>query len=189
MPSIVVISDSVGTRFIVVVHERTTLPLRITEHEPHWPWPQATLVPVSPACRRITSDSFSFASHMTTVGSPLMMSSFLSMHDSLERMAGRWRVGAGGLSPLRGPAASAARLRPDRGRSAACREGSSERRELACDGGDEGMPVLPSSGGRPRVSVRKAKERRARNARALPALLSTLGDTAVSRCTLPAQAP
>ena len=74
---------------MVVVHERTTLPLRITEHEPHWPWPQATLVPVRPSWPRSTSDSFCDGSHMTIVGTPLMLSSFLSMHDSLMRMAGR----------------------------------------------------------------------------------------------------
>ena len=49
MPSMVVISDSAGTRFMVVVHERTTLPFRMTEQQPHWPWRQATLVPVRPA--------------------------------------------------------------------------------------------------------------------------------------------
>ena len=37
MPSMVVISASAGTRFIVVLHERTTLPFMMTEHEPHWP--------------------------------------------------------------------------------------------------------------------------------------------------------
>ena len=56
---------------MVVVQERTTLPFRMTEQQPHWPWPQATLVPVRPTWRRKTSDSFAFESQMTVVGWPL----------------------------------------------------------------------------------------------------------------------
>ena len=91
MPSMVVISDSAGTRFMVVVQERTTLPFRITEQEPHWPCPQATLVPVRPSCPRSTWASFWDGSHMTTVGTPLMVSSFFSTPTPLRRECPRRR--------------------------------------------------------------------------------------------------
>ena len=79
MPSMVVICDSAGTRFMVVVQERTTLPFRMTEQQPHWPWPQATLVPVRPTWRRKTSESFAFSSQITVVGWPLTTSCLLSI--------------------------------------------------------------------------------------------------------------
>ena len=67
----VVISASCGTLLMRVVQERITLPFMITEHDPHWPWPQATLVPVRPSWPRKTSASDAFSSMMTVLGCPL----------------------------------------------------------------------------------------------------------------------
>ena len=66
-----------GTRFILVMQERTSLPSRITEQQPHWPWPQPTLVPVSSNCSRKTSASLVSGSAMTVLGTPLTCSILL----------------------------------------------------------------------------------------------------------------
>ena len=77
MPSIVVTREPSSTRFILVMQERTTLPFRITEQPPHWPWPHPTLVPVSFNCSRKTSDSMVSGSARTVLGTPLMWSILL----------------------------------------------------------------------------------------------------------------
>ncbi len=77
MPSMVVTRAPSSTRVILVMQARTTLPSRITEQQPHCPWPQPTLVPVSFSCSRRTSESIVSGSAMTVLGSPLMWSVFL----------------------------------------------------------------------------------------------------------------
>ncbi|KAF5047777.1 hypothetical protein DSECCO2_456890 [anaerobic digester metagenome] len=77
MPSTVVMFAPSSTRFILVAQARTTLPSMMTEHAPHWPSPQPTLVPVRPRLLRSTLTRVSSASTTRFLAMPLTTICFL----------------------------------------------------------------------------------------------------------------
>ena len=64
---------SFGTRFILVMHERISLPFIMMLQAPHCPWPHPILVPVSRNCSRITSARVASGSAIMVFGAPLRL--------------------------------------------------------------------------------------------------------------------
>ena len=81
-----------STRRHLVMQERTTLPLTITEHQLHYPCPQPTFTPVRFSCSRSTSAGIVSGSAMTVLGIPLMWSVLLIIDDRLLFSSGSKRL-------------------------------------------------------------------------------------------------
>ena len=96
MPSMVVMAAPSGTRSILVIQERISLPSMITLQAPHWPLPQPTLVPVRRRLLRMTSASRSEPSVTTERSIPFTYNFFFCMENSRGRVRGKIRPGRTG---------------------------------------------------------------------------------------------